>query len=249
MKKSVYITFLSILSIIFSGCSVYEDIYFNEDGTISYSLTYDASQILAMTPDALGKNSDIPADSIITISEILKEKKDSIQNMSDEEREMFEALKPFSLSIKNDSIARELSISVKGDFENSETMNHSFLMLNKISKEKEGGEDNLLRSNSKFDINYSLSRYSWDGKKMTRTIDEKGSLEEPDEDSKRYREMMMLFSGGKIMTRYHFPNRIKSISNEKALFSQDGKSVVLEQPAASHIKPTAEAFDIVIETE
>jgi hypothetical protein len=41
-------------------------------------------------------------------------------------------------------------------------------------------------------------------------------------------EMAMMFGTSKYKLNYHFPRKIKSVSNEDAMFSQDGKSFVLE---------------------
>jgi hypothetical protein len=249
-KKPIQIILFFVLCLIFTSCSVYEDVYFNEDGTVSYSLKYDASQMLAMAPEALSSNrhkSDMPSDSTFSIAEMIEKEKYSTHPLSAEERTALEAIKPLYVTIKSDSIQKELNISIAGDFENADAMNTAFVMLNKISKDK--GDGSILKSNSRFDINYSSSSYSWDGKNMNRTIMEDDSSDKPAEDTKGYRELMMMFSGGKMITRYHFPKRVKSVNKENALFSQDGKTIVIEQDAATHLKPTPEEFDITIETE
>ena len=38
----------------------------------------------------------------------------------------------------------------------------------------------------------------------------------------------MMFGGSKYKLNYHFPKKIKSVSNESALFSDDRKSVIIE---------------------
>jgi len=41
-------------------------------------------------------------------------------------------------------------------------------------------------------------------------------------------QMKMFMATSKYKIKYHFPKKIKKISNDKALFSQDGKSFTLE---------------------
>ncbi|MDU1903960.1 MAG: hypothetical protein E6772_04180 [Dysgonomonas sp.] len=252
IKRPIQIILFFTLCILFTSCSVYEDVYFNEDGTVSYSLKYDASQILAMAPDALSRNSNsstMPSDSTFSIADVMEEHKDSLHLLPAEKREILEAIKPFSIALKSDSISKEFNISLNGDFESADAMNAAFIALQRIYKEQ-GSKKGIMDAKAKFDINYSSSHYSWDGKKMSRTIIiEEETAETPNENVKGYQEMVMLFSGGKMITRYHFPQRVTSVDKEKALFSQDGKTIVIEQAATTHLKPTAEEFDITIETE
>lgn len=249
MKKSLQFFLISIFCFILGSCSVYEDIYFNENGSVSYSLKYDASQILAVAPGALNSSSsDFPADTTFSILQMVEENRDSLAYLSDTEREFLEAIIPFSITMKNDTAAKILDIILQGDFTDAEAMNYAFIALNSASKAKRE-EDNSFKSNSRFDIDYSSSRYSWNGKEMTRTIVEKNPSDEPTENSKGYQEMAMMFSEGKMITRYHFPHKVKNISNSKALLSQDGKTVVIEQSSTAHINPRPEEFDIIIETE
>ncbi len=57
-----------------------------------------------------------------------------------------------------------------------------------------------------------------------------------------------LFSQGKMVVKYHFPKKIKSVNNKDATFSMDGKTAILNYPASLFLKPDKElSIEIVTE--
>ena len=249
MKKNIQILLLSVFSFVLGSCSVYEDVYFNADGTVDYSLKFDASAMMTMIPDAnsIGR---MPADSTISIAQIVEEHKDSLHTLTDENREVIETLMPLTLNVVNDTIAKTLHMTLSGDFKDADTLNKAFTTLNKINRERKSKKEETDISKSKDipDMDFS-SYYTWDGKIMKRIVSNENTADIPQEAGMKSKELMMLFSGGKMIVRYHFPDRIKAVSNDKALFSQDGKTIVVEYPSSVYINPKAEELDIEIEVE
>lgn len=256
MKKVLIFLSIAVLCGILGSCSLYEDIYFKEDGTVAYSMKYDASAMMAMMPTGGDKiyKKDIPTDSLISIAEMVEMHKDSLDSLSDEERELLDGILPLRLLVNNDTVSKTLFTSLLGDFDNVEALNKAFVSLNRISakvkSEKEGAQEITKSNPAVSGMNYS-SRYSWDGKSMRRTI-EKCSLEDRDEeveDTKENKELMMLFSSGKMLVKYHFPRKVKSINNPDAMLSQDGKTVIVEYPSSMYIESSSDELAIEIELE
>lgn len=251
MKKIIPFFIFAVFIFAVTSCSVYEDVYFKKDGTVSYSLEFDASALMTMLPVS-GSASPIPNDTVISLTQILEEKKDSLQFLREEELAIIENVKPLQMRITNDTIQKTLFFNISGDFENAEALNRAFNTLNEISAksktEKNVGE-NLISGNVP-DTDFN-SNYAWDGKIMKRiVVREKPVVDDVSEERSREEEQMkMLFSNGKMFVRYHFPERVKKVSNTDALFSQDGKTVVLEYPSATYLNPTAKKLDIEIEIE
>ncbi|HCO66940.1 MAG TPA: hypothetical protein DIT04_04165 [Dysgonomonas sp.] len=251
MKKIIPFFIFAVFIFAVTSCSVYEDVYFKKDGTVSYSLEFDASALMTMLPVS-GSASPIPNDTVISLTQILEEKKDSLQFLREEELAIIENVKPLQMRITNDTIQKTLFFNISGDFENAEALNRAFNTLNEISAksktEKNVGE-NLISGNVP-DTDFN-SNYAWDGRIMKRiVVREKPVVDDVSEESSREEEQMkMLFSNGKMFVRYHFPERVKKVSNTDALFSQDGKTVVLEYPSATYLNPTAEKLNIEIEIE
>ena len=51
-----------------------------------------------------------------------------------------------------------------------------------------------------------------------------------------------------MVVKYHFPKKIEKISNPDAVFSQDGKTAIIEYSGSIFSKPTNE-FSVEITTE
>ena len=61
-------------------------------------------------------------------------------------------------------------------------------------------------------------------------------------------QLEMMFSSSKYKLNYHFPKKIKSVSHEDALFSEDRKSVVLEYGFMDYLKnPEALNLEVILE--
>ena len=59
---------------------------------------------------------------------------------------------------------------------------------------------------------------------------------------------VMMFANSKYKLNYHFPRKVKSVSNDKALFSADGKTVILEFELMEYIAdPEIMNLEIVLE--
>lgn len=256
MKKLLLFFSITVLCSILGSCSIYEDIYFDEDGTVAYSIKYDVSDILAMMPAESNNihNNGIPTDSIISIAEMAEMHKDSLDSLSDEERELLEDILPLTLLVNNDTVSKTLFMSLSGNFDNIEALNKAFISLNKINakvKSEKEATQGIVKSNPAVSaMNYS-SRYSWDGKTMMRSIEKDSSEDRAEEieDTKENKDIMMLFSSGKMLVKYHFPRKVKSISNPDALLSQDGKTVIIEYPSSTYIESSSEDLPIEIELE
>lgn len=242
MKKKFY---LLLIVILFSSCSIYEEIYFNEDMTVKYEMKFDASEWMStLSASSLsGYGNSLPNDSVISLAEIMSEHKDTIQTLSLEEQQILNDLKPLNLRINNDTIANTFFISLYGNFANAESLNRTFKTLSE-HKDKAAGTSPSARSVDQLD---NASRYFWDGKTMKREIDP-DMLNKLKENTKQDKGLMDMFMGGKMIVKYHFPKRVINVSNPNALYSQDGKTVVIEYPATDFVN-SAEKINVEITTE
>ena len=61
-------------------------------------------------------------------------------------------------------------------------------------------------------------------------------------------QLEMMFGSSKYKLNYHFPKKIKSVSHEGALFSEDRKSVVIEYGFMEYLKnPEALNLEVILE--
>lgn len=254
MKKNIRFILLVSFCLILAGCSIYEDVYFNEDGTVAYSLQVDASEVMAMTPSGKNTYAGIGKDTIISFAEVINKHKDSLAVLSDEQRDLVESLYPLIMKVESDTIDKKLVMSISGEFKNAEALNKAFISMNEMDdflNKNKMDENKHIRQLPKFQFH---SQYQWNGKTMTHSlldekVNNKKGEEEEDNQTNERDGLLMLFTGGKMSIRYHFPSRIKSVDKENALFSQDGKTLVMEYPSSMFIKPDADKLQIEIEVE
>ena len=252
MKQTIAVVFFSLF-LISTGCSVYEDIYFLEDGKVKYNMTIDGADVMALAGSSSLKNNNnkFPKDSIINFAQIVR---DTLDIIPQEIEQDLKNIEPLYMRVQNDDSLGILKISLYGDFDNMEAFTNAFTSMSKIEgqvKNRKG--DNPM---NKFSIDNLFNRNSffWDGVTFKRTVTvEKNQDNEGDNADKRLEKnidesVSRLFSQGQMVVKYHFPQKVKNVSNKDATFSMDGKTVILNYPASLFLKPDNE-LSIDIETE
>lgn len=246
MKNLIIILFTVLFSA--TSCSVYEEFYFSENGSVKYSLIIDASEMKKiMGTSSLGNDYDYPSDSIISFSDIIK---DSLKTIPAEYANDIKNIEPINLRIQNNDSLNILKMSVYGDFKDMEAFTSAFASLAKLEHDV-----NLTKNFSAVD-KYSFSNffnkntYTWDGTTLTRVVTAKEKIEEETEEIEEtentdgdkqtdaaVESMMRIFSQGQYIIKYHFPYKIKSTSNENATFSLDGKSAIINYSGSLFLEP------------
>lgn len=243
--KKLYFLFLSI-SILLTGCQFSENLYINEDGTGKMSLVFDGSELMKMGGDST-KTSEKAIDSIIVFKEFLKEKKDSIAQLSVEEQESLKSLENFTMHTKIDPESQEMKVDMFTDFKNIEELQDVMAAMGKANSLGKGEEDednpfSTFGNNTATEMEYSFKKGVF---KRKATIVNK-ELHQQTIDSIGEAEMM--FASSSYVLNYHFPRPIKSVSNENALFSADKKSLKLEISFLEYLK-NPEILNLEVELE
>jgi len=250
MKRILF--FISVV-LFLSGCSLYQEVTFKEDGKVFYLMSIDAGQIMGMGLSA-NDIGEMPSDTVISIIDMLKEKK-NMDSISETEKRLYQDIAPLSVRIKSDINKKELFISYFGDFKNITALNkalQAMSLLDSIDSKKEGSNS----SKQEQELNKIIERYNlytWDGKTMTavnqHNPDKKDNMDANDEDElSKLSSLSGMFSGGKMKTKYTFPKKVKTVNNPDALLSADRKSVIIEYQASDFLD-NPKLSDIVIELE
>jgi hypothetical protein len=169
----------------------------------------------------------------------MAEYKDSIQALSVEEQQILDDLRPLNLRINSDTVANTLTISLYGDFVNTESLNRTFKTF--------GHENKIAEKVPSVRIIENASRYFWNGKTMKREIDP-DILKKLKDAPEQNKELMDILSDEIMIVKYHFPKKVKNISNPNAMLSQDEKTVIIEYPVADFIN-SSEKINIEITIE
>lgn len=236
MKNISKILVLIMSSIFIIGCSISEEITLNANGNINYSYLLDASKCTHMLPDTIGQPKIIK-DTTFSFVNFLKEKKDSISNLSLDEQKKLYTLKPFSIKIHQDDNKKEFTIQLFGNFKDVNSLNSALSSFSTIS------QNNL---NVLSEVNFSLLthiQYNWDGK-----IFKKKVLEHIEKNDSTKIILSTMFYGGFYDVKYNFPKKIKKANNPSAIISSDRKSLFIRNDATDYIM-FPEKLNIEIELE
>lgn len=226
-----------ITFILLTGCVIQEQFVFDEDGSGEYSMAFNMDQIMGMGSDT--DSTQKVVDTVITFASFLDEKKDSIAQLSKEEQERLELLRPLTFAMNmNDSLQKfdmrlSYAFSSLDDIENfSEAVKAA--NIKELSELGMGGSSKDSTQSSEAsdpsdDIFGSANAYAtkFSAKGFSRTITAEAReklVKEKDTTSGSD-----AFDDAIIMRQvYKFPYKIESVDNPNAKIHPDFKGVEVE---------------------
>jgi hypothetical protein len=225
------IQLLSAVLFIFSltSCTFTEDIYINPDGSGKFGINMDGSGLMAMIPkDSLKAEKNV--DSTFSFKKIFEAKKDSIAKLPKEEQAKLKSLENFDMRMKMNYDTKEFLFSMNTNFKTVAELQDVMSNMNTVQNlGKKKSEGNALASTGGFTNNNSVLHYLYDGKKFSRNaIINKTKIKKAENDSTE--AYKMIYESSKYIIKYHFPKRVKKVSNATALFSDDRKTITIEYP-------------------
>jgi len=220
-----------------TSCQMTEEVTFDKKGSGTYSFNVDMGQMMAMMKD-MGKENDSlkvdkkseKKDTIILVSDILEKNKDSIKNLSKEEKEVLYALKDAKIHIDLDETKGKMLMQYIMPFKSVNDLsniNDKLKKLNSLNKKKNGNNiDEIEKSMPNAKVSYTFNKHKFRRMviKQTAKPKEKDSVKK---DDAKMQQMLGMF---KYKLVYHFPYRIKSVSFKDALLTSDGKTLIIEMP-------------------
>jgi len=216
----------------FTACNFTEELHIKEDGTGKININFDGSQLMQMAGDKITKGEEKKMDSIISFKELLEEKKDSISKLSPEQQAKLKKLEKFTMHMVVDSEAKKMNFSMFSDFKTVNELEDVFSSFQEASSSalnnSKGGASPksppMAGNADGTEVNYSFKNNIFS--RNTKIVDQE--LYNKSKDSLNLEQMKGFLGGSKYTLKYYFPRKIKKISREEALFSQDGKSFTLE---------------------
>jgi hypothetical protein len=213
---------------VFTSCEFSESLILNEDGSGKIKIQMDASEILtlisSMGDDTELKGMEESLDTTFYFADILKQRKDSIAKLPQEQQEKLQKLEAFGVHIKMDAEKGDMVYEVFLNFKDISEANDMFKVFNQISDTG----TNTVNSSEGLPKQESIKvRYSFQNNIFKRDafISDK-ILHLQELDSLQSMEMMMGNTIYKL--NYTFPKKIKSVSNSDATFSADRKTIYLQ---------------------
>jgi len=254
--NKLQIIILGAILICFSSCQFSENIYINEDGSGKMEFSFDGSEFMKIAGQAgQGLSDDLGEeiiDSLIVFKDFLNEKKDSIATLSKEKRDELKSLENFKMHMLMNPETNAMKFELITDFDNVNELQDMFEMLSKTAALQNKGEANTTTSNnnplSSFGNDKTTDlKYTYKNNVFKRRVKvtDKDALKKVTDS---LGEAVFMFRSSKYKLNYHFPKRIKSVSNEAALFSNDRKSFVLELGFIEYLtNPEALNLEVILE--
>lgn len=240
----------SFLIATLTSCTFTENIYINDNGTGKFAVDMDGSALMEMAGDQLagqmGSDAKKDIDSTFTFKQLFEEKKDSIAKLSPETQKELKKLENFVVTTKMSSEKKQFLMTMATDFKNVNELQDILQTLSTFQKLEGGANANPLGNG--FGDNNSKLSYTYDGKKFTRkAVIDQQKLAAKAKDSAPDMSKMM-FASSNYIVKYHFPKKIKKVSNPNALFSDDRKSITIQYSFTDYMEnPDKLNFDVEFE--
>lgn len=221
--KNFYLGMLAVMLTFFTSCQFSENIYINEDGTGKMSFTMDGSELMDMMGEEMAKGEEESIDSIISFNEFFKEQADSIAKLPQADQDKLKQLENFKMHMIMSTEDKKMSFDLFTDFKNVGELQDMFAAMNtagSLDKNNNTKSNPLSKmgSDGATKVDYSLENNIFT---RTVTILDKEKVASM-KDSLGQAKMM--FASSNYTLNYHFPRKIKSVSIEGAIISEDGKS-------------------------
>ena len=213
------------IATLFVACNFTEEIYFNEDGTGKMSISFNGGEMMQMLPSTDSIQLDKAIDSILVFKDLLRDKKDSISQLSTEQQAKLKRLEPFSLHMKVEPENGIMNFDMYTDFKDVSEVNDAFNAFQNASSigPIAGGQsmpENATDETTEVNYSFKMNKFKRETVILNQEMFEKNI------DSLASAEMFL--SSSTYTFKYHFPKRVKSTNIEEATFSMDGKTMIHE---------------------
>ncbi|ESU29297.1 hypothetical protein FLJC2902T_06930 [Flavobacterium limnosediminis JC2902] len=223
-------------------------------------MTMVGNEMGGMGTNVGGKSKDI--DSTFTMASVYAIKKDSIAKLLKEEQEKIKKLEKFTCHMVMNEKAGTFLFDMYTDFKNITEFQEMVSPVKALSDVSPVGKNPTQGNEPKND---GVTRYSFDGKKFSKSVTVK-SKDEIKEDYKKGLEkegvgngeaevlsnqmtqsMEMIYQESNYIMEVSFPKKIKKISAPNAKISDDKKSVTISYPMKEYMESKNLNFEVELE--
>jgi hypothetical protein len=204
-----------------------EEITFNKDGSGTYKFNMDMSALMDFANEMDTDSTETEKvyekkDTLIYMKDLYEAYKDSINDLSEAEKEIFETMKDMKIHLMMDEEKSVFIMDALLDFSDIDELAD---MQRKIEYAQSMQENKGLESKP---TNQKVT-YHFNKKKFARNVEIlKLSKEEQEAFDQEMESAKMFTSGTSYTIKYHFPYAIKSTSLENAKISNNGKTLEYE---------------------
>lgn len=255
MRKAIKGILIICSLLLLSSCQFTEELHITENGKGKITLDFDGAEMMAMMGNmGQATNSEYKEktiDTVMNFKDFLEEHKDSIQQLSEQEQKQLKRLEDFQMHTLVNYETNEMKMSMFSDFDNVSELGdvlNDFQTASTLGGQGANmappGSDKLSGSQGKQPTKVEYEYTSKKFKRVTEILDKellKKSVDSLD-------QMKMFLASSNYTLKYHFPKKIKKVSSEKAMFSQDGRTMTLQAGFLEYME-NPKILDVEVEFE
>lgn len=214
-----------LLVILATSCQITETIHLNENGSgkIEIVKLRDEQSYMQLAGENYSKEEKFQ-DTIYVFKDFITKYSETFSKLTPTEKTVFQKFENVKVHLKKSSYEKEFRTTITQDFDNISAVPD----LYKTEEYADDLEHNYALSAEEHYYNVS---FTFDGSLFKRIVKITDSLELKKQQIK-ISEMKTQISKFKInqslLLNYHFPRKIKSVSNTNAIISEDAKSLKLQ---------------------
>jgi len=221
MRKYAFF-FIAILA---TSCQITETIHLNEDGSgkIQTEGHRDEHSYMQLEGENYSKE-EIFRDTIYVFKDIITKYSETFSRLPASEQDIFQKFANVNVHIKKSSYEKEFRTIVSQNFKKIEEVPDLY-------KTEEYVDDLKHNYALSAEEHYYIVSYTFDGSLFKRTVKITDPVElkkQQDKIDSYKNKFSSLKLNQNYVLNYHFPRKIKSVSNPKAQISDDKKSITLQ---------------------
>lgn len=238
-------TCLLLLLVLLSSCEVTETLHINPDnsGNIEYDSHRNENSYMQIAKEEYSKET-VFQDTTYVFDEYINKYNANFIKYTPKEQELFNRFKNVKVHMKKSAFDKEYRTTITQDFKKVED-------IADLTKTQDYADD--IRHNYALtaEEHYYNIRYTLNGNQFNRivTITNEPIFKTEKEKLESYKTKLANFNLVQTyVMKYHFPRKIKSVSNNKAIISSDKKSLELQFNIIDFLQnPTSTNLEVVLE--
>jgi hypothetical protein len=223
LKNKIYVfLFLGLLA---TSCQITETIYLNEDGTgrIETESLRDEHSYMQLAGENYSKEEKFE-DTTYVFKDFITKYAETFSNLPASEKAIFQKYATVNVHIKKSSYEKEFRTTINQNFDNISAVPDLY-------KTQEYADDLEHNYALTAEEHYYKVSYTFDGSLFQRIVkitDEVELKKQQDKISNLKSRIANFKISQPYVLKYHFPRKIKSVSNANAKISEDKKSLELQ---------------------
>jgi hypothetical protein len=238
-------TFFLLLLLLCASCELTETLHMNADnsGTIEFGSHRNENSYMQIAREEYSKET-VFKDTTYIFQEYINKYNANFIKYTSKEQELFKRFENVKVHIKKSAFDKEFRTTITQFFQKVED-------IADLSKTENYADDIKYNYSLTAEEHYYNIRYVLNGKRFNRivTITDEGIFQKEKEKIKKYKERLANFNLVQTYTlKYHFPGKIKFVSNNNAIISDDKKILELQFLISEFLQdPVSTNLEVVLE--